>query len=75
MKSIILDTETHALNGKPIQIAYKGFGFEPDVDHVRHDAYYSLDDGDSIDFGAMAVHNIIPADLEGEPNYKTFRLP
>lgn len=75
MKTIILDTETNKLEGNPIQIAHVTFDFETKSKCEPFNQYYSLDDGDSIDFGAMAVHNIIPDDLEREPHYKTFCLP
>ncbi len=77
MQAIILDTETHTLNGQPIEIAYAP------VEIVEHkisldksrlfDQLYSCDE--AISFAAMAVHHILESDLEGQPHYSTFRLP
>lgn len=77
MQAIILDTETHTLNGQPIEIAYAP------VEIVEHkisldksrlfDQLYSCDE--AISFAAMAVHHILESDLEGLPHYSTFRLP
>lgn len=75
MKTIILDTETNKLEGNPIQIAHETFDFETQTSSERFNQHYSLDDGDSIDFGAMAVHHILPDEIANCPHYKTFRLP
>lgn len=76
-QSIILDTETHTLHGLPVQIAYLPCSFEQggfalDVNLV-FDELFSVDQ--PIDYGAMAVHHIIEADLIGKPSYKTFQMP
>ena len=77
MQAIILDTETHTLNGQPIEIAYAPVAI---VDHKismdksrLFDQLYSCDE--PISFAAMAVHHILESDLEGQPHYSTFRLP
>ena len=77
MQAIILDTETHTLNGQPIEIAYAPVAI---VDHKismdksrLFDQLYSCDE--PISFAAMAVHHILESDLEGHPHYSTFRLP
>lgn len=75
MKTIILDTETNKLEGNPIQIAHVNFDFETPSQYEKFNQLYSLDDGDSIDFGAMAVHHILPDEIAGCPHYTTFRLP
>lgn len=75
--AIILDTETHDLNGLPIEIAYAP------VDMIQgklvldksqiFDQYYQV--GEPISFGAMAVHHILEHDLVGQPHYTAFQLP
>ncbi|WOE31685.1 MULTISPECIES: 3'-5' exonuclease [unclassified Acinetobacter] len=77
MRAIILDTETHTLNGQPIEIAYAPIQI--------HDTKISLDKSqlfdqlycadEPISFAAMAVHHILESDLEHQPHYSTFRLP
>lgn len=76
-RSIILDTETHDLNGLPIEIAYAP------VDIVRgtlvldkeniFDQYYQV--GEKITYGSMAVHHILESDLINQPDYRSFKLP
>jgi len=78
-KAILLDTETDKLEGNPIQIAFTSVEFTNtamhfDFDHM-HNQLYSLDDNNAIDYGAMAVHHILPDDLLGKPHFSTFRLP
>ncbi|MFV5504036.1 MULTISPECIES: 3'-5' exonuclease [unclassified Acinetobacter] len=77
MQAIILDTETHTLNGQPIEIAYAPVEI---VDHKisldksrLFDQLYTCDE--PISFAAMAVHHILESDLEGQPHYSTFSLP
>jgi exodeoxyribonuclease X len=77
MHAIILDTETHTLNGQPIEIAYAPIQI--------HDAKISLDKtqlfdqlyqaDEPISFAAMAVHHILESDLENKPHYTSFQLP
>ena len=77
MNALILDTETHDLNGYPIEIAHVA------CDLVNHqlfvdedwifDQFYSCPE--PISFAAMAVHHILESDLIGKPSYDTFRLP
>lgn len=79
MQSLVLDTETHTLNGLPIEVAYvpvqlDGSGVQVFEDQI-YDEYFSLDDGTSIHLASMAVHHILPNDLIGKPNYREFRLP
>lgn len=77
MKAIILDTETHALNGYPIEIAYAPCSFEQGVMAVKQDLvfdeYFSCPE--PITLGAMAVHHILETDIANKPSYDTFRLP
>lgn len=79
MQSLVLDTETHTLNGLPIEVAYVPVqldtsGIQVFEDQI-YDEYFSLDDGTSIHLASMAVHHILPNDLIGKPNYREFRLP
>jgi exodeoxyribonuclease X len=77
MQAIILDTETHTLNGQPIEIAYAPIQVEDgkltlDKSQI-FDQLYTVDE--PISFAAMAVHHILESDLEGKPHYTTFQLP
>ncbi|WP_130804844.1 putative quorum-sensing-regulated virulence factor [Acinetobacter ihumii] len=77
MTAIILDTETHTLNGLPIEIAYAPI--------IIHDGKISLDKSQLFDqlyqvnqpisYAAMAVHHILESDLEGQPLFTSFELP
>lgn len=74
MKAIVFDTET---TGK----------FEPQIIeaayvHVTIDGLIPLSEAHQryaptkpIEFGAMAIHNIIPSDLKGCPSHTSFKLP
>ena len=77
MNTVILDTETHALNGLPVEVAYVPITLsngEVSIFPDRcFDEYYSI--GEAISYGAMAVHHILESDISGKPNYKTFALP
>lgn len=82
-KAIILDTETHDLNGLVIQLAYASVALlsykdEKPVPVLKHDTLfnqmYSIGDY-KIDHAAMAVHNILDSDLEGKPHTSTITLP
>ena len=78
MNALILDTETHDMNGYPIEIAhvpcdFNKLGVLQIVDDLLFGKFYSCPE--PISFGAMAVHHIIESDLIGKPSYNTFRLP
>lgn len=78
MKAIILDTETHDLEGYPIEIAHVPVIFlengEPFVKkELCFDEYFSCPE--PINYGAMSVHNILESDIADKPSYETFRLP
>jgi len=77
MQAIILDTETHTLNGQPIEIAYAPVDImdhKISLDKSRlFDQLYSCDE--PISFAAMAVHHILESDLDGQPHYSSFKLP
>lgn len=77
MSAIILDTETHTIDGYPIEISHSPCSFEQGVLKVDHshnfDQYFSCPE--PISFGAMAVHHIIESDLVDCPSYEEFRLP
>lgn len=78
MNALILDTETHDMNGYPIEIAhvpcdFNKLGVLQIVDDLLFDKFYSCPE--PISFAAMAVHHIIESDLINKPSYNTFRLP
>jgi exodeoxyribonuclease X len=77
MHAIILDTETHTLNGQPIEIAYAPIQIHDakiSLDKTRlFDQLYQADE--PISFAAMAVHHILESDLENKPHYTSFQLP
>ncbi|MCH7307982.1 DUF3820 family protein [Acinetobacter sp. NIPH 1852] len=77
MQAIILDTETHTLNGLPIEIAYAPIEIENgklSLDKKKiFDQLYQV--GQPISFAAMAVHHILESDLIDRPFYTTFQLP
>lgn len=78
MQAIILDTETHTLNGLPIEIAYAPIEIEAgklSLDRSKmFDQLYSIGD-EKISFAAMAVHHILEADIVDQPNFGTFTVP
>ncbi|RZG75784.1 DUF3820 family protein [Acinetobacter sp. WCHAc060025] len=78
MQAIILDTETHTLNGLPIEIAYAPIQIQAgklSLDREQmFDQLYSIGD-EKIAFGSMAVHHILESDLIGQPNFSSFTLP
>ncbi|SEL25205.1 putative quorum-sensing-regulated virulence factor [Acinetobacter sp. DSM 11652] len=78
MQVIILDTETHTLNGLPIEIAYAPIQIEQgklSLDREQiFDQLYSIGD-EKISYAAMAVHHILESDLVDQPNFGTFELP
>lgn len=78
MQAIILDTETHTLNGLPIEIAYAPIQIEQgklSLDREKiFDQLYSIGD-EKISYAAMAVHHILESDLVDQPNFETFELP
>ncbi|NHB57790.1 3'-5' exonuclease [Acinetobacter sp. 194] len=78
MQAIILDTETHTLNGLPIEIAYAPIEIHDgklSLDREKmFDQLYSIGD-EKISYAAMAVHHILESDLVGQPNFGTFTLP
>lgn len=78
MQAIILDTETHTLNGLPIEIAYAPIQISTgklSLDREQmFDQLYSVGD-EKISFAAMAVHHILEEDITDQPNFGTFTLP
>lgn len=78
MQAIILDTETHTLNGLPIEIAYAPIQIEAGKLSLNReqmfDQLYSIGD-EKLSFAAMAVHHILESDLVDQPDYSTFTLP
>lgn len=81
-KAIILDTETHDLNGLVIQLAHAQLEFQSHKEklvpvmqsHTLFNQLYSIGDV-QINFAAMAIHNIIDSDLQGMPHTSSIRLP
>ena len=69
MQAIILDTETHTLNGLPIEIAYAPIEIENaklSLDKSQlFDQLYQV--GQPISYAAMAVHHILESDLVDQP--------
>lgn len=77
MQSIILDTETHTLNGLPIEIAYAPIELNEGKLTLHKDQIFDqcYQVGEAISYASMAVHHILEADLEGQPFYTDFQLP
>ena len=77
MSALILDTETHDLNGYPIEIAYAPCSFEQGVLVVNQgevfDEYFSCPE--PIALGALATHHILEADIAEKPSFDTFKMP
>ena len=77
MQAIILDTETHILNGLPIEIAYAPIEIQAgklSLDKSQiFDQLYQV--GQPISFAAMAVQHILESDLIDQPFYNEFQLP
>ena len=77
MSALILDTETHDLNGYPIEIAYAPCSFEQGVLVINQgevfDEYFSCPE--PIALGALATHHILEADIAEKPSFDTFRMP
>lgn len=77
MHSIILDTETHTLNGYPIEVAYAPIQLQQgkiSLDKSQiFDQFYQVDE--PISYAAMAVHHILESDLIDQPHYTSFCLP
>jgi len=77
MTAIILDTETHTLNGLPIEIAYAPVEVHAgklSLDKSQlFDQLYQVNQ--PISYAAMAVHHILESDLVDQPLYTSFALP
>ena len=77
MTAIILDTETHTLNGLPIEIAYAPVEVHAgklSLDKSQlFDQLYQVNQ--PISYAAMAVHHILESDLVDQPLYTSFELP
>ncbi|RKG34855.1 3'-5' exonuclease [Acinetobacter guerrae] len=77
MTAIILDTETHTLNGLPIEIAYAPIEVRAgklSLDKSQlFDQLYQVNQ--PISYAAMAVHHILESDLVNQPLYTSFELP
>ena len=77
MQAIILDTETHTLNGQPIEIAYAPIQIHDgkltlDKSQI-FDQLYRVDE--PISYAAIAVHHILESELVDQPHYTSFSLP
>ena len=77
MSALILDTETHDLNGYPIEIAYAPCSLEQGVLVINQgevfDEYFSCPE--PIALGALATHHILEADIAEKPSFDTFKMP
>lgn len=77
MQSIILDTETHNLNGLPIEIAYAPIELSDGKLTLNKekifDQLYQVNE--PISYASMAVHHILESDLIDQPLYTEFKLP
>ena len=77
MTAIILDTETHTLNGLPIEIAYAPVEVHAgklSLDKSQlFDQLYQVNQ--PISYAAMAVHHILESDLVDQHLYTSFELP
>ena len=77
MSALILDTETHDLNGYPIEIAYAPCSFEQGVLVINQgevfDEYFSCPE--PIALGALATHHILETDIAEKPSFDTFKMP
>jgi len=77
MNALILDTETHDLNGYPIEIAYTPCSFEQGVLVINQgevfDEYFSCPE--PIALGALATHHILETDIAEKPSFDTFKMP
>lgn len=76
MVAIILDTETHDLNGNAVEIAYYPFSF---IDGTgQHDTKNGFkqrfNPGAAISIGAMATHHILDSDVAGCCPHTEFSL-
>lgn len=78
MQAIILDTETHTLNGLPIEIAYAPIQIEQaklSLDRNQiFDQLYSIGN-EKISWASMAVHHILESDIQDQPHFSSFELP
>lgn len=76
VKAIILDTETHALNGNPIEIAYYPLSLDSGfLRSYRKNPYNErFNPLQPIDLGSMSVHNILDEDLTECRPYTDFKL-
>lgn len=77
MQSIILDTETHTLNGLPIEIAYAPVILNDGTLTLHKEQIFDqlFSVGEPISYGSMAVHHILESDIVDQPLYTTFKLP
>lgn len=77
MSTLILDTETHDLNGYPIEIAYAPCSKEQGVLVINQggvfDEYFSCPE--PIALGALATHHILETDIAEKPSFDTFKMP
>ncbi len=76
VKAIMLDTETHALHGNAIEVAYYPLDLSSGVLSFNRKEWFNqrFNPGKPIDLGAMAIHNILDEDVADKPLHTTFRL-
>ena len=78
MTVLIIDTETHKLNGNAVEIAWLPLRFDAagkaQID-IKQAGQARLNPLEKIDIGAMATHHIIDADLMDKPPHNEFKFP
>lgn len=74
--AIILDTETHALEGRAIEVAYFPMTLASGKASFQTSQYFNqrYNPKALIDIAAMAVHHILDQDVQGQPLYTSFTL-
>ena len=77
MATLILDTETHDLNGNAVEIAYYPFLFHdsPAYHNTAYGFKKRYNPGAPISIGAMATHHINDSDVANCPPHTDFKLP
>lgn len=78
MTALILDTETHDLDGHAVEIAWFPFEFNntgQPVFYTKLGENLRYNPAAPIAFGAMATHHILDSDVAEMPLHTTFRLP
>lgn len=74
--AVILDTETHKLEGRAIEVAFFPLGLSSGKAVLQRNQSYNqrFNPLEPIDITAMAVHHILDQDVENQPAYTEFQL-